>query len=126
MLSAGSQNNMLHYTTARLDLLMGPRAKPERIFHYLPFCFAGSWILLLSCLSRNSTLSLSTDLSQIAEEMRLATPKYFLNVPIMLERMRAKIEEQLEQRGGIVLRLFRKAEQEWRRQQVGGKSLAGS
>ena len=49
VLNAGNVTYMLSCTTARLDLLMGQRAEPDRVFHYLPFCFAGSWILLLSC-----------------------------------------------------------------------------
>ena len=59
VLTAGNVTYMLSCTTARLDLLMGRRAEPDRVFHYLPFCFAGSWILLLSCLSRSSELRLS-------------------------------------------------------------------
>src|SRR5579862_1508812 len=47
VLTVGNVTHMISCTTARLDLLMGPRAGPDRVFHYLPFCFAGSWILLL-------------------------------------------------------------------------------
>ena len=63
------------------------------IFHYSPFCFAASWILLLTSLSRNSVLTLSTDLTKLSDELKLAAPDYFLNVPTLLERVRAKIEE---------------------------------
>src|SRR5579862_757800 len=63
MLTVGNLDHMLSCTGARLDQLMGPSSgTPDRVFHYLPFCFAGSWILLLSCLSRSSTLTLSMDL----------------------------------------------------------------
>ena len=48
ILTAGNLNHMLRCTTARLDLLMGPRTEPDRVFHYLPFCFAGSRVLLLT------------------------------------------------------------------------------
>jgi long-chain acyl-CoA synthetase len=126
VLSVGNLNHMLRCTTARLDLLAGLRTEPERVFHYLPFCFAGSWILLLSCLSRNSILSLSTDLSKVAAEMRLASPDYFMNVPLMLERMRARIEEQLRQRGRILWWLFRNGERAWLRRYDGGESTLGS
>ncbi len=122
ILSAGNLNHMLGCTTERLDLLMGQRETAERVFHYLPFCFAGSWILLLSCLSRNAVLNLSTDLGHLVDEMRVAEPEYFLNVPILLERMRAKIEEQLRQRGGVVHWIFRKARRDWELQHgAGGK-----
>ena len=50
--------------------------------------FAGSWILLLSCLVRESVLTLSTDLNHLADEIRVSAPNYFLNVPTLLERVR--------------------------------------
>jgi len=119
MLSAANLSFMLQRTTAQLDLLMGPTDEPERVFHYLPFCFAASWLLLLSCLSRHSILSLSTDLNRLAEEMRLAAPDYCLNVPVLLERIRARIEAQMDARGDLVLRIisrmFHSAQQAWLR-----------
>ena len=123
VLSAGNVNHMLRCTTARLDLLIGRQREPERVFHYGPFSFAASWILLLSCLSRNALLSLSTDLSQVAKEMRLAAPHYYLNVPLMLERVKARIEEQLAQRGGLVSVVFRSAERAYLRQQTASDAI---
>jgi long-chain acyl-CoA synthetase len=119
VLTVGNVNHMLSCTTARLDRLMGPRNKPERVFHYLPFCFAGSWILLLSCLSRDAVLTLSTDLTRLADEIRVAQPHYFLNVPTLLERIRAGVETQLSKRGGIALKLFERAIAAWLRRQAG-------
>ncbi len=124
VLSAGNLNHMLRCTAARLDLLMDRQREPERVFLYAPFSFAASGVLLLSCLSRNAILSLSTDLSHVAEEMRLAAPHYYLNVPLMLERMKAKIEEQLAQQGGLVSHLFRNAERAYLRQPSGGGTVA--
>ena len=65
MLSVANLNHMVPCTGSRLDQLMeGKTAQvADQVFHYLPFCFAGSWILLLTALSRNSLLSLSTDLN---------------------------------------------------------------
>ena len=60
---------MLGCTNQRLDQLMGSRTEPDRIFHYAPFCFAAAWILLLTSLSRNSVLTLSTDLTKLADEL---------------------------------------------------------
>ena len=117
---------MLGCTTGRLNAIMGHRRRPESVFHYLPFCFAGSWILLLSCLSRTSVLTLSTDLTMLAEEIRLAAPEYFLNVPALLERVRGGIENQLTQRGGLTLRLFRNAMKAWFSRQDGVTTLSGS
>jgi len=115
VLNAGNVSHMLGCTQARLDQLMGRRARPDQIFHYLPFCFAGSWILLLTALSRPSVLTLSTDLTKLAEELRLAAPDYFLNVPMLLERVRAKIEESITRRGGWANHVFGRARQEYLR-----------
>jgi long-chain acyl-CoA synthetase len=106
MLNAANVTYMLGCTSARLDQLMGPHDEPDRIFHYLPFCFAGSWILLLTALSRNSMLLLSTDLNKLADELKIANPHYFLNVPTLLERFRARINESIEKRGGWISSVF--------------------
>ena len=100
VLNVANVTFMLSCTNARLDALMGERRAPDRVFHYLPTCFAGSWILLLTCLTRNSVLTLSTDLTKLADELKLAAPDYFLNVPVLLERFRAGIEEQVRKIGG--------------------------
>src|ERR1700720_4040950 len=106
VLSAGNIAHMLGCTSGRLDLLMENGAGQDRVFHYLPFCFAGSWIMLLTCLLRRSLLTLNTDLSRLAKDMRAATPDYFLNVPALLERMRKAVDEQLGKTGGLALTIY--------------------
>ncbi len=113
VLTVGNVTFMLPHTHERLNRLMGPRREPERVFHYLPFCFAGSWILLLTCLSRSSVLTLSTDLTRFNEELQLARPHYFLNVPLLLERMRAGIEDQMRRKGRILYALFERGQTAW-------------
>ena len=76
MLNVGNLNHMVPCTLGRLDLLMGDSQHTDSIFHYLPFCFAGSWILMLTALSRASVLTLSTDLAKLADESRAAQPDY--------------------------------------------------
>ena len=119
MLNAPNVNHMLACTNARLDQLMAQHAKqgPDEIFHYLPFCFAASWILLLTALSRDSALTLSTDVSKLAEDLKLCTPDYFLNVPTLLERVRAKIAETIQKRGGFAAFVFTRAQQGYVREQ---------
>jgi long-chain acyl-CoA synthetase len=108
---------MLACTTERLDLLMGQllvtSREPDRVFHYLPFNFAASWILVLTCLYRETVLTLSTDLNRLADEIRLAAPHYFLNVPTLLERVRRGVEEALAKRGALIRALFAKARDGW-------------
>ena len=115
MLTVGNLDHMLSCTAGRLDELMGPRDVPDRVFHYLPFCFAGSWILLLSCLSRNSVLTMSMDLTKLAEEIGLAEPDYFLNVPTLLERIRGGVGDNIRKRGGAIARIFERANAAWLR-----------
>ncbi len=115
MLTVGNLDHMLSCTKTRLDQLMGPRDVPDLVFHYTPLCFAASWILLLSCLSRTSVLTFSTDLARLADEIRSAAPNYFLNVPLLLERMRACIKDNIRKRGGAIAKIFEHAEDAWYR-----------
>jgi long-chain acyl-CoA synthetase len=130
VLNAGNVNFMLERTGARLDDLMLQAKKrggeSERIFHYAPFCFAASWILLLTALSRNSVLTLSTDLSKLSDELKLAAPDYFLNVPTLLERVRGKIEEAVQKRGGFAAKAFSRAQHAYANRQRGLRTFADS
>jgi len=118
-LTTANVTHMLSCTTERLDQLMGQTREPDRVFHYAPFNFAASWILLLSCLSRESVLTLSTDLTKLPDEIRLAAPHYFLNVPTLLERVRRGVEDALSKRAAPIRSLFSKAREAWQRQNSG-------
>jgi len=126
VLTAGNVGHMLGCTASRLDALMGNRARGDRVFHYLPFCFAASWITLLTCLLRRSCVTLNADLTRLAKEMRSAAPHYFLNVPALLERMRKGVDEQLVQKGGVGLAIYQRAKPAWERQQGGQKKFGDS
>ncbi len=119
VLTAGNIGHMLSCTSGRLSLLMKDQRKQDKVFHYLPFCFAASWIFLLTCLLRRSLMVLNTDLNRLANEMRHAAPDYFLNVPTLLERTRKAVDEQLWKTGGIVQSLYRRAKGAWLRKQEG-------
>jgi long-chain acyl-CoA synthetase len=123
VLTVGNITFMLEQTRRRLDELMRPVPKKgdDRVFHYLPFCFAGSWIMLLTCLSRNNCLMLSTNLNNLAEELKSANPHYFLNVPALLERICNGVTSQLQQRGGLGLKLFERGHSAWRHRHNGRK-----
>src|SRR5262249_23747586 len=73
VLNVANLSFMVQRTTARLEELMRdvPKDGDDRVFHYLPFCFAGSWILLLTCLHRNNALMMSTDLNKLADEFKV-------------------------------------------------------
>jgi long-chain acyl-CoA synthetase len=124
ILNAGNITHMLGCTSGRLDRLMSRSWGQDSVFHYLPFCFAGSWIMLLTCLLRGSRLTLNTDLTKVANDMRSAAPDYFLNVPALLERMRRGVDEQLWKTGGFPLKVYSKAKGAYARKQE-GKSRKG-
>jgi long-chain acyl-CoA synthetase len=120
LLTVGNLDHMLQCTDDRLTCLMrGKESPPDRVYHYLPCNFAGSWILMLTSLIRGSRLSFCTDLNRIGEDLPLVAPDYLLNVPVLLERIRKGIEDKLRNRGGVALRLFHKASQASVRIQAG-------
>jgi long-subunit acyl-CoA synthetase (AMP-forming) len=47
--------------------------------------------------------------------MKLASPHYFLNVPILLDRIRRGVEDSMAKRGGLVEKLFDAAVASWGR-----------
>ena len=126
VLNAGNLAHMLQCINGRLDILMRDSTGQDQVFHYLPFVFAGSWMLLLTSLVRGSCLTLNTDLSKIAHDMRAAAPDYFLNVPALLERMRRAVDEQLWQAGGFVQSIYSRAKAAWIRKQDGTSKLLDS
>jgi long-chain acyl-CoA synthetase len=123
-LNTANLNHIVGCTTGWMDRLDWTSSEPMQVFQYLPFNFAASWIVMLSCLSKNTTLTLSTDLSKLADEIRLSAPNYFFNVPTLLERVRRGVEEALQKRGAGIPRIYRNAVAAWRNQQE-GKSGGG-
>ena len=126
VLNVGNLSFMVQRTTARLQELMTGISKggDDRVFHYLPFCFAGSWILLLTCLYRSNALMMSMDLNKLADELKVATPHYLLNVPALLERIRNGIIGQLKKKGGLALTLFEKGQRAWLARHNGKSAVA--
>ena len=106
VITVGNITFMLGCTNGRLDILMAGRTEPDRVFQYAPFCFGAARILLLTSLSRNSMLVLSTDLTKLSDELKLAQPNYFVNVPLFLERVRRRVEESIGKRGGFAAKVF--------------------
>ncbi len=117
VLTAANVGFMLERTAERLSQLMAASAGQDRVFHYLPFTFAASWIALLTFLKRRSLVTLNMDLTRIASDMRTVAPDYFLNVPQLLERMRRAVDEQLWQTGGVALAVYSRAKGAWARRQ---------
>lgn len=106
IITVGNITFMLGCTNARLDMLVGEQGEPDRVFQYAPFCFGAARILLLTSLSRNSMLTLSTDLTKLSDELKLAQPNYFVNVPLFLERVRRRVEESIAKKGGFAAKVF--------------------
>jgi long-chain acyl-CoA synthetase len=123
-LSVGNVNHMLGCTTGWMDRLEKSDREPIRVFQYLPFNFAASWIVMMSCLSRETVLTLSTDLNRVADEIRISAPNYFFNVPTLLVRVSRGVQEAIGKRGAAIQMIYRKARAAWQRK-VTGESRGG-
>jgi long-chain acyl-CoA synthetase len=134
VLTAANVGFMLDRTAERLSQLMSNAssgsssgsAGQDRVFHYLPFSFAASWIALLTFLKRRSLVTINMDLTKIASDMRVVAPDYFLNVPQLLERMRRAVDEQLWQTGGMPQAIYARAKGAWARRQDGQSKASDS
>jgi long-chain acyl-CoA synthetase len=125
-LTTNNLSHMIGCTTERLAQLMAGRKQPDRVFHYLPLNFAASWIVMLSSLVRATEFTLSTDLNKLADEIRIAAPNYFLNVPTLLERVRRGVEENISKQFAPIRGLYSRAKDAWQRRQSGRRrSLDG-
>jgi len=109
VLSAGNVDFMLPRTRDALGAMMGPRSGDDRVFHYLPFCFAGSRVVLWTCLYRGNPIHISTDLENLITELGRVNPHYFLNVPMLLERIKNGVEAALRKRAAPIQWLYRRA-----------------
>lgn len=129
-LNIANLNHMTGCTSERLNQLMAPQMKnanePDRIFLYAPMNFAASWMLMLSAFSREAVLTLSTDVTKLADEIRIAAPHYFLNVPTLLERVKRGAEDNIAKQAKPIRALYARAREAWQRQHVGrGESFDG-
>lgn len=102
---------MLGITTRAFANLLGMNVRDARTFHYLPFCFAGSRMMLLTCLQQGQPLMLSMELNRLQDELKEAAPHYFLNVPALLDRMVRGVESRILARpwAGALYRRARRA-----------------
>ncbi|MDB4974422.1 MAG: Long-chain-fatty-acid--CoA ligase [Myxococcaceae bacterium] len=115
---------MLAQTIEGIRQMVAPRTGVDRVFHYLPFCFAGSRIQLWSQLARANPLMVSTDLNNLVVELGTAQPHYFLNVPTLIERIRTGVGNKLKERGGIAFALYSRAVEAYQREQKGQHGVA--
>ena len=119
-LTMANLNHMITCTTERLDQLMCKVSEPDSIFLYAPMNFAASWMLMLSAFSRKAMLTLSTDLTRLADELPLSAPHYFLNVPTFLERVKRGVEEKIAKQAAPIRAMYARARGAWQRQNAGG------
>jgi len=131
MITAGNVAHILQCTSAQLDVLMNhrpgeARSRNDRVYQWAPLNFAAAWITTLTGLLRGSSISLNTDLSKLAGELRTVAPDYFVNVPALLERVRRAVDEQLWKTGGIVRTLYSKAKSAYLRKHEEKASFADS
>ena len=118
-LNTKNLDHMLSCTTGWMERLDRNAREPLRVFQYLPFNFAASWIVMISCLTRETVLTLSTDLNKLADEIRLSAPNYFFNVPTLLERVKRGVEEALSKRGSLIQSIYKRGRAAWQKQNEG-------
>lgn len=106
VLSRANIDFMIPKTIERLGKVAGKRDGVDRVFHFLPLCFAASRMMLWTQLSRPNPIMLSTDLTKLVIEMGAAKPNYFLNVPAVLERIKNGVGAKIKERGGIAQALY--------------------
>ncbi len=123
MVTRAGVDHMLPVTRDSLRALMGAQAGNDRLFHYLPFCFMGSRIVLWTALYRGSGILVSTSLENLVEEMKTARPHYFLNVPALLERIKKGVEGKLATKPAPVRALYARGLQAAARSAAGEASI---
>jgi long-chain acyl-CoA synthetase len=123
MLTAGNVGHILKCTSAQLDILMNQPPGPDRVYQWAPLNFAAAWITLLTSLLRGSSVSMNTDLSKLASELRTVAPDYFVNVPALLERVRRAVDEQLWKTGGMIRAIYTRAKAAYMRKQENRASI---
>jgi long-chain acyl-CoA synthetase len=119
MLTAGNVGHILKCTSAQLDILMNNTPGQDHVYQWAPLNFAAAWITLLTSLLRGSSISMNTDLSKLAAELRTVAPDYFVNVPALLERVRRAVDEQLWKTGGMIFTIYSRAKAAYMRKQEG-------
>lgn len=113
--SVANVEHMLPVLDVKMRELAGVPGGSDRVFHYLPFCFAGSRMVLWACLYRANGIFLSTSLDNLREELTTARPEYFLNVPALLERLKGGVEKSISTRALPIRVAYAKGIDAWRR-----------
>jgi long-chain acyl-CoA synthetase len=126
MLTAGNVGHILQCTSGQLDILMKHRPGQDRVYQWAPLNFAAAWITTLTSLLRGSSVSMNTDLTKLAGELRTVAPDYFVNVPALLERVRKAVDEQLWKTAGVVRTVYLKAKAAYVRKQEGKATFSDS
>lgn len=117
MLSSRNFDFMVPQTVEALERVVDARRPgpptadqdQEAVFHFLPFCFAASRLMLWTQLTRGQPMVLSADLAQLADELKTVSPTYFLTVPLVLERVQRAVVESVRQKGTWLCRWLDRA-----------------
>lgn len=95
MISFENFDFMLQSTVQRLTETIRMPSELTRVFHYLPFCFMGSRLMLWSLLFKGTPVFISMDLEQLKNDLKKSEPHYFLSVPAVLEKIKRGAEEKM-------------------------------
>lgn len=106
ILTAGNLGFVVPAAAAALAAAVGD--VEDRVLHYLPLCFAGSRIVAWTCLVRGRLLLLVADPATLVDAVPIAAPHWFLNVPMVLDRIRRGAEQAIAARRAPVRALYRR------------------
>ncbi|PIE18874.1 MAG: hypothetical protein CSA66_03610 [Proteobacteria bacterium] len=115
----GNLDYALPVVTDAIEAIVADVEGDHRIFHYLPFCFAGSRLMLWLSLCRGHSIYLATHVDALFDEMATARPHYLLAVPAFLERLKARLERDLAERPRGLQLLWRRGMSAWRNRAQG-------
>lgn len=117
MITYDALDFMLPQTSSALSELMSQAGGEDIVYHYLPMCFMGSRLVVWTCLFRDNPIHLGSEPERILAEVGMVQPHYFLNVPILLERFKAGVDDAMMARGGPIAALYTRA--------MSGKAVTG-
>ena len=123
VLNSANVDYMLPTTASAVHEITGARGTDDTVFHFLPFCFAGSRIMLWTQLYRPNPITASTDLTNLVQEMGTADPHYYLNVPAVLERIKLGVGDKIRTKGGIAEFLYSRGVAAFRAKRTGQSGL---
>ena len=79
----------------------------DEVFLFLPLAHVFARTCVYTALLAGCTLTFNRNMDTLAEDLKMARPHWFPSVPRVYEKVRSKIINSAEAKGGLALKLFR-------------------